>query len=478
GCPLSPYWTFHWTVSRLVFVGLPMLLLSLQVDLFLPSTKLLPQTAVIGLFVCGGCVLISLKFCAMCACLANQKLAQAIVLVIFLAADWVSSLHIMALVSDDFKDRMLLCLLLASGIVQSRGVLTRLSLRSRWQRALAQRNARDLGGELSAAMAENASSDSDNEQGPGSLPEGFHEALVALLGFQVQQNNSRRQFLCGVRLAANTNEAQTAPDGSQAAPAGAAAAGAGVAVAPADAPAPGATGESPLPLEISSEERICVVCQDDIQPGERVRPLPKCSHVFHAACLEHWARTMREATRCPTCRKPALARKEAKGSTKISDLPEDETQSHTSSTASSRQSRSRPGQPRRSRRARPETRANQMSALRLSLGISERLAQVAVDVSGGGAAMAAHLVLEHRSVIEAAYVPGGQPSTPSGVVAHVIQASPSLAGTEPLVAQQLARLYASGRLRATPWAELPETGKVEVFTALLEDVSRSLESAV
>merc|ERR1719468_485338 len=73
-------------------------------------------------------------------------------------------------------------------------------------------------------------------------------------------------------------------------------------------------------IEILPGERVCTVCQEEIAIGDRVRPMPKCTHVFHAACLERWARTIREATRCPTCRRPALMRKQAAGSTPISVL--------------------------------------------------------------------------------------------------------------------------------------------------------------
>lgn len=79
-------------------------------------------------------------------------------------------------------------------------------------------------------------------------------------------------------------------------------------------PAPEADAEAPLPLEISSEHEKCAVCMEEFQPGDRVRPLPKCAHVFHAACLEQWILTgaSREATKCPMCRRPALARKQDK----------------------------------------------------------------------------------------------------------------------------------------------------------------------
>lgn len=503
GCPLSPSLLLHWLMSRMFFIGLPMVLLSLQMDLCVPKISMMPSSGIVGLFVCGGIILISIKFCAMCACLASQKLPQALVLAVLLSADWIGTLHVMDLVSDSFKDSVLLNLLFISGVVLLRSVLLRLHLRSRWQRALAQRRARNIGADLGSSInqGESVSSDSDNEQGPGSLPETFHEALVVLLGFSLgtQAQNSRRQFLCGVRLAqpppappAAAATAQTAPgivmptDGGLGEDGG---------VTPSlplprgTAPAAGAEGTGLTPLEISYDERVCVVCQDEIRPGDRVRPLPQCNHVFHAACLEHWARTMREATRCPTCRRPALARKEGQGSTKISELTEEESTPTPASMSSrgsrgsegARRSRTRlqpPGGSRTGRRAArsAEQRSSQVAALRLSLGVTEPFAQVALDIAGGGAASAAHLVLEHRTVIESAYndVAGPLPQVPSGLVQAVIEASPNLAGAESALTRQIATLIARSRLRNRPWQD-QRSG--EVFRVLLEDVSRVLENA-
>jgi len=84
------------------------------------------------------------------------------------------------------------------------------------------------------------------------------------------------------------------------------------------------------PLEISQEERLCVVCQEEIQTGEPVRPLPRCGHKFHAQCLERWALAMGESTRCPTCRRPALARKQGQGGTALSSLAPVEAESEDS----------------------------------------------------------------------------------------------------------------------------------------------------
>merc|ERR550532_1683700 len=111
-----------------------MSLLSFQVALYLPLSAMLPQGPEIGLFVCGGCVLISAKFCVMCACLARQRFAQAFLMVILLSADWISSLHLMDFVPDEWESTLLLAHLVAAGLLQLRVTLGRLRLRPRWAR--------------------------------------------------------------------------------------------------------------------------------------------------------------------------------------------------------------------------------------------------------------------------------------------------------------------------------------------------------
>eukprot|EP00913_Durusdinium_trenchii_P025340 g23790.t1 len=512
GCPLSPALLVHWLFSRVIFVGMPMLLVSLQVDLCLPYSWMFPQSAMVGLLVCGGCVLISLKFCVMCHCLASQRLAQALVLVLLLASDWISSLHLMDLVTDDAKDSMLLYLLLAAGVVQLKSSLSRLSLRSRWARAWRARRARQMGSELASSMTVE-SSDSDNEQGHSSLPESFHEALVALLGFNVRQEPSSRQFLCGVRLAVPQNQPPDIPaptPAPQVAPAPAAPPGGTPASGPTGNPpaarhllkpvlrgTPNAEGTEPpppvlLPLEISSEHEKCVVCMEEFQPGDRVRPLPKCAHVFHASCLEQWIMTgnSREATKCPMCRRPALARKQEKGSTKLSELHVEPTvPSGRNSREGRRSQRSdQPGEPRAPRTRRPPRRPNrsqQLAVLSSSLGVSELMAQVALDISGSGPGTAANLLLEHRSVLESDYTRGaGSRSKGRGrgpfpledAVPHVVAASPSLVGAEVFLARQLRQIAAQHAHLAMPWMRLSAQAQEEVFRELLLDVQRRVEA--
>ncbi|KAL6888166.1 hypothetical protein ACP4OV_009192 [Aristida adscensionis] len=42
----------------------------------------------------------------------------------------------------------------------------------------------------------------------------------------------------------------------------------------------------------------CSVCLEDVQPGEMVRQLPACSHLFHVGCVDMWLHTHRT---CPVC---------------------------------------------------------------------------------------------------------------------------------------------------------------------------------
>lgn len=52
-------------------------------------------------------------------------------------------------------------------------------------------------------------------------------------------------------------------------------------------------------LQIASGER-CLVCLCDYEPGEEVRQLSKCTHVFHRQCIDEWLTTGRNS--CPLCR--------------------------------------------------------------------------------------------------------------------------------------------------------------------------------
>ncbi|XP_062221114.1 RING-H2 finger protein ATL72-like [Phragmites australis] len=44
---------------------------------------------------------------------------------------------------------------------------------------------------------------------------------------------------------------------------------------------------------------VCAICLADLEPGERVRVLPKCNHGFHVRCVDRW---LLARSTCPTCR--------------------------------------------------------------------------------------------------------------------------------------------------------------------------------
>ena len=51
--------------------------------------------------------------------------------------------------------------------------------------------------------------------------------------------------------------------------------------------------------EARSTERACCVCLEDYGKGDTVKTLPRCSHRFHAHCIDRWL-LCRNA--CPVCR--------------------------------------------------------------------------------------------------------------------------------------------------------------------------------
>jgi len=334
-----PLLALRWFVQRAVVFGFLMGLLSFQIVIYLPDEVLHLGNAV-GLVACGGCALMSTKLYATCACLGRQRFAPAVLTALLMAADWISCLDMMEILPENMKPTMLLTILFAAGVIQLYLALTRLKLRIRWAhlrvqwRAASAMTAGDV--ELGLPMARRAdSSDSDDERGPGSLPDGFHGALAGLLCLPPASSQlGPREFLCGPRCAFITGESggdenvgDNAQVAMQAAPldsglaTSASLAATGTPATAQQAPCGGITDDQAvLPLEILPGEQLCVVCQEEIQMGEHVRPLPRCSHKFHARCLERWALAMREATRCPTCRRPALARKQGSDGTSLSAL--------------------------------------------------------------------------------------------------------------------------------------------------------------
>jgi len=49
--------------------------------------------------------------------------------------------------------------------------------------------------------------------------------------------------------------------------------------------------------QVDSSKDVCVICQDDVNPGEVVRKLP-CAHEFHAPCVDQW---FERSSLCPIC---------------------------------------------------------------------------------------------------------------------------------------------------------------------------------
>ncbi|KAF5442267.1 hypothetical protein F2P56_034946 [Juglans regia] len=49
------------------------------------------------------------------------------------------------------------------------------------------------------------------------------------------------------------------------------------------------------------DDHTCPICLSEYRPKETLKPIPKCQHCFHAACIDEWLKL--NAT-CPICRNP------------------------------------------------------------------------------------------------------------------------------------------------------------------------------
>lgn len=437
-CPWSVLRVCRWLLNRIIWLGTPFYLLSLQFTIWLPKSNMLPTGPEMSLFVCGGCLLCSAKFCAMCASLVSgpegsPRLTQALLLVICLAADFMGLFDMImhASMTDATKESFMLSLLLAGGLLQVRYTFVRLRLFSRWRKHIAQSRASarqlgvdcELGSDLAPGGGE--SSDSDDDQGPGGVPTGFHESLVCILG--IPPVETRREWLCGPRRALVQQPPPVMPDLEQSkaqlpadvlshsAPpdatteaSGNAGTGASAATSGQTATAAGTSTSVHPEFNIIREERVCTVCQDEIRDGETVRPMPKCTHVFHAQCLEGWAAVKQTSTRCPTCRRPALLKKPSEGATPVSSLvreaPQRSTRPRGTQVGGAHivRARRQAAQARMATARRPALGLNRrpaVAALCSVLNLSESLAEASLDCTSGAVDEAADLIWEFRAFI-------------------------------------------------------------------------------
>jgi len=56
-------------------------------------------------------------------------------------------------------------------------------------------------------------------------------------------------------------------------------------------------------FDLFGETGECVVCQEDLKDGERIRLLKNCNHKFHMKCIDPWLLNKSE---CPLCRKSII----------------------------------------------------------------------------------------------------------------------------------------------------------------------------
>ncbi|KAG7956054.1 hypothetical protein I3843_11G105200 [Carya illinoinensis] len=56
-------------------------------------------------------------------------------------------------------------------------------------------------------------------------------------------------------------------------------------------------------MKLAGTEAECAICLSEFVEGERIRVLGKCTHGFHAHCIEEWFSSQAS---CPTCRSSCL----------------------------------------------------------------------------------------------------------------------------------------------------------------------------
>lgn len=313
--PPRPGALWTWLCLRLAKIGLPLCLLSFQVALYYPQSSLLDMGPLVGLFVCGGFIIMLAKFCMVCACVlpdrdGNQMLSQAFVMAVLAMADVFCYIRFLLpdVITEEVAVSSLLILQTVVGLVLIRVVLQRLQLRPRWQRAWLRRRRASADSELGedlAAPAGEESTDSDDERGPGSLPNGFHETLIAAIGVPRPTSppwRPRREYVLPKRVAVVV-ESPTAATRQASQP--------GTLARAITWPIPDNSADcraGGLQAIQVPQRAECVICMEEISNGHEIRPLPKCDHLFHAHCIERWIREKQHDARCPWCRRPALTR--------------------------------------------------------------------------------------------------------------------------------------------------------------------------
>ncbi|CAD7940740.1 unnamed protein product [Amoebophrya sp. A120] len=134
-------------------------------------------------------------------------------------------------------------------------------------------------------------------------------------------------------------------------------------------------------LSGSDSAPSCTICLTEFEEGELVRTMPECDHIYHAACLERWARSQGSSCLCPMCRRPAYT-DQGKTTDCLAYIEAQEVQEavHTLEDNQGLLSRARP--------------------LASSLNVDILIAALVVRILENDIQSAAHVLLEHKSVLQ------------------------------------------------------------------------------
>lgn len=93
----------------------------------------------------------------------------------------------------------------------------------------------------------------------------------------------------------------------------------------------------------NSRHDTCAVCRELFTPGQPVRRIGRCGHVFHTTCMDRWLETH---STCPLCMQHIVPNEDDSGSTTETPSEQNALSSHNqNSTTSPRQSSSMPTNP-------------------------------------------------------------------------------------------------------------------------------------